>query len=82
VSLVCLDCQLLFCDEANPECRFQQFIQIERRQRQTRTKVLKAFAEHRAHRSGVAKLGFKKYDRRRKPDTPQRAKWRAYKRKA
>lgn len=75
IEFVCLDCSLSICAETDGGCLYRLA------QPDNRIAGQKAFIEKAKLRSAIAKLGFKKYDKRRKGDTPQRMLWRVYKQK-
>lgn len=76
-GLVCLNCTLPICDELSSGCLYTAGQDVRKKARVA--KARDKFTEAAKLKSAIAALGFKKYDRRRKPDTPQRQLWRIYK---
>jgi hypothetical protein len=76
-DLVCLKCTLPICDELSSRCLYTAGRDVRKKERVAAARD--AFTEKAKLKRAIAALGFKKYDRRRKPDTPQRQLWRIYK---
>lgn len=74
-EFLCLNCTLPICAESDSGCIYRNV------KPDALVEAQRAFGERAKLKTAIANLGFKKYDGRRKPDTPQRMLWRVYKEK-
>ena len=75
-QMLCLQCPLASCNEYDPRCLFKKRLREVREAIDRQMQLEKYLKKGRAVRAASTPLGLKKYDKRRKTDTPKRKLWR------
>lgn len=68
-----------FCLLTDREVAIRPLLIVGRQRSKKQERAIRKLIEGNRERAGYARLGFKKYDKRRKPDNPLRRKWRRQK---